>query len=232
MSTSSETTQAKCRVVVLISGNGSNLQALINASRHPDTHFQLVAVISNNAEAYGLKRAEQANIPTITLDHRNYSERIQYDRALIHAIDAYTPDLVTLAGFMRILSKGCVHHYQGRLLNIHPSLLPKYRGLNTHQQVLDAGDTVHGVTVHFVTEELDGGPGVIQSIIPVFENDNSATLAQRVHTSEHLIYPLATEWFAQKRLSLHDNTVYFDEKPLEKPLIYETLYDTNQQPME
>lgn len=215
----SKPTHAKCRVVILISGNGSNLQALINASYREDVHFQPVAVISNKTDAYGLKRAQAAGIPNFILNHHSYSTRVDYDKALIQEIDRHKPELVVLAGFMRILSNEFVQHYQGKLLNIHPSLLPKYRGLHTHQQVLDAGDHEHGVTVHFVTEELDGGPPIVQTKIQVLDNDNAESLTKRVQAHEHHIYPLATEWFAQKRLYLRGNTVYFDNEPLEKPLL-------------
>lgn len=191
-----------CSVVVLISGSGSNLQALINQQQAGDLAINITAVISNRSDAYGLERAETASITTHTIDHNTFDSRKAFDRALQHQIDHYQPDLVVLAGFMRILSKDFVNHYRGRMLNIHPSLLPKYQGLNTHQRALDAGDKHHGVTVHFVTEELDGGPCVIQAQVPIQSNDTITSLAKRVQTKEHIIYPMAVQWFAEGRLKI------------------------------
>jgi phosphoribosylglycinamide formyltransferase-1 len=191
-----------CDVVVLLSGTGSNLQALIDSTRAGDTPVRIAAVISNRADAYGLQRAKDAGIDTRALDHKAFEGREAFDAALIELIDAFNPKLVVLAGFMRILSADFVRHYAGRLLNIHPSLLPKYKGLHTHQRALEAGDTEHGCSVHFVNEELEGGPLVVQAVIPVELHDSPQTLAQRVHTQEHLIYPMAVRWFAEGRLSL------------------------------
>jgi phosphoribosylglycinamide formyltransferase-1 len=198
---------ADCNVVVLISGSGSNLQALIDstlaaADASKSGQARIRAVISNRADAYGLQRAQDAGIATRVLDHKQFDGREAFDAALIEAIDAYNPQLVVLAGFMRILTPGFVRHYAGRLLNIHPSLLPKYKGLHTHQRALEAGDREHGCSVHFVTEELDGGPLVVQAVIPVQSDDSPTSLAQRVHAQEHLIYPLAVTWFAEGRLHL------------------------------
>jgi phosphoribosylglycinamide formyltransferase-1 len=167
-------------------------------------------VISNRADAYGLQRARDAGIATRSLDHKAFDGREAFDAALIELIDAFNPKLVVLAGFMRILSAGFVRHYTGRLLNIHPSLLPKYKGLHTHQRALEAGDTVHGCSVHFVTEELDGGPLVVQAVIPVELHDSPHSLAQRVHTQEHLVYPMAVRWFAEGRLSLGEQGALLD----------------------
>ncbi|UHQ56207.1 MULTISPECIES: phosphoribosylglycinamide formyltransferase [Microbulbifer] len=192
----------KCRVAVLISGSGTNLQALIDAAATTDASFELCAVISNKAEAYGLTRAREAGIPAAVVNHRDYEDRESFDRALIDSIDSYGAELVVLAGFMRILTPAFVRHYSGRLLNIHPSLLPKYQGLHTHQRALDAGDAEHGVTVHFVTEELDGGPPIVQAVIPVESGDTAQSLAQRVQAQEHVIYPLAVSWFAEGRLRM------------------------------
>lgn len=214
----------KCRVVVLISGNGSNLQALIDASQRDSAGFQIVCVISNRAGVYGLKRAEQAGIPAQILNHKKSPDRNHYDQILIHTIDRYQPDLVALAGFMRVLGKTFVTHFQNRLLNIHPSLLPNYRGLHTHQRVIENHEQEHGATVHFVTEELDGGPLILQSRIPVLSNDNADTLAQRVLLEEHRIYPLTIEWFAHQRLYLRNNIPYFAGKPLTKPLTYQEMF--------
>lgn len=198
-----------CKVVVLISGSGSNLQALID-SLQADSPAQISAVISNRADAYGLQRAAKAGIATQVLDHKAFTDREAFDAALIEAIDAYQADLVILAGFMRILTPGFVTHYTGRLLNIHPSLLPKYKGLHTHQRALEAGDTEHGCSVHFVTEELDGGPLVVQAVVPVMADDTPETLAERVHAAEHQIYPLAMHWFAQGRLQLNERGCQLD----------------------
>ncbi|AMS23127.1 phosphoribosylglycinamide formyltransferase [Pseudomonas synxantha] len=199
-----------CDVVVLLSGTGSNLQALIDSTRTGDSPVRIAAVISNRSDAYGLQRARDAGIDTRSLDHKAFDGREAFDRALIELIDAFEPKLVVLAGFMRILSADFVRHYEGRLLNIHPSLLPKYKGMHTHQRALDAGDSEHGCSVHFVTEELDGGPLVVQAVVPVESGDSAQTLAQRVHTQEHRIYPLAVRWFAEGRLILGDQGALLD----------------------
>lgn len=202
-----------CNVVVLISGSGSNLQALIDAIA-AGLPARIGAVISNRADAYGLVRAQNAGIATAVLDHKGFDGREAFDRALIERIDAQRPDLVVLAGFMRILSAEFVRHYAGRLLNIHPSLLPRYKGLHTHQRALEAGDAEHGCSVHFVTEELDGGPLVVQAVVPVLNGDTPDSLAQRVQRGEHHIYPLAVRWFAEGRLRLGEQGVELDGQPL------------------
>jgi phosphoribosylglycinamide formyltransferase 1 len=201
---------ATCNVVVLLSGTGSNLQAIIDSLQGADHPARLCAVISNRADAFGLQRARDAGIEARSLDHTAYEGREAFDAALIELIDTFKPGLVVLAGFMRILSATFVRHYQGRLLNIHPSLLPRYKGLHTHQRVLEAGDREHGCTVHFVTEELDGGPLVVQAVVPVESTDSPTSLAQRVHAQEHQIYPLAIRWFAEGRLSLGDEGALLD----------------------
>lgn len=203
-----------CDVVVLLSGTGSNLQALIDSVRTGDSPVRIGAVISNRADAYGLQRARDAGIDTAVLDHKAFDGREAFDTALVELIDGYQPQLVVLAGFMRILSAGFVRHYHGRLLNIHPSLLPKYKGLHTHQRALEAGDGEHGCSVHFVTEELDGGPLVVQAVIPVELDDTPQSLAQRVHRQEHQIYPLAVRWFAEGRLRLGEHGALLDGQPL------------------
>ncbi|SUD39397.1 phosphoribosylglycinamide formyltransferase [Ectopseudomonas mendocina] len=203
-----------CNVVVLISGSGSNLQALIDSVAHDGNPARIAAVISNRADAYGLQRAKQAGIATELLDHKQFDGREAFDTALIQAIDAHQPDLVVLAGFMRILTPGFVQHYAGRLLNIHPSLLPKHKGLHTHQRALEAGDSEHGCSVHFVTEELDGGPLVVQAVLPVMADDTAESLASRVHQQEHHIYPLAVRWFAEGRLRLDAQGAMLDGQPL------------------
>ena len=190
------------RIVVLISGSGTNLQAIIDACELADYPGSVVGVVSNKSDAYGLTRAKDADIETVTLSHKDFESRESYDQALVSKIDQFSPDVIVLAGFMRILTPAFVQHYQGKLLNIHPSLLPKYQGLNTHQRAIDAGDTDHGVSVHFVTEELDGGPVILQAKVPVFDGDTSDDLAARVHVQEHRIYPLVVKWLCQNRLSM------------------------------
>lgn len=203
-----------CNVVVLISGSGSNLQALIDSVAHDGNPARIAAVICNRAGAFGLERAKQAGIATELLDHKQFDGREAFDAALIQAIDAHQPDLVVLAGFMRILTPGFVQHYAGRLLNIHPSLLPKHKGLHTHQRAIEAGDSEHGCSVHFVTEELDGGPLVVQAVLPVMADDTAESLARRVHQQEHQIYPLAVRWFAEGRLRLGAQGAMLDGLPL------------------
>ena len=203
-----------CNVVVLISGSGSNLQALIDSVAHDGNPARIAAVICNRAGAHGLERAKQAGIATELLDHKQFDGREAFDAALIQAIDAHQPDLVVLAGFMRILTPGFVQHYSGRLLNIHPSLLPKHKGLHTHQRAIEAGDSEHGCSVHFVTEELDGGPLVVQAVLPVMADDTAESLARRVHQQEHQIYPLAVRWFAEGRLRLGAQGAMLDGQPL------------------
>lgn len=193
---------AKLRLVVLISGKGSNLQAIIDASQQGTLDAEVVAVISNKSSAYGLQRAEQAGITQEVLEHAQFDSREAFDQALMQRIDSYRPGLVVLAGFMRILTNSFVQHYAKRMLNIHPSLLPKYPGLNTHRRALEAGDKIHGASVHFVTTELDGGPVVLQAEVPVLEGDDEQTLAERVLVEEHKIYLQAIQQFAQGKLLL------------------------------
>lgn len=197
-------------IVVLISGSGSNLQAIIDACSSGFIPGKVSAVISNKANAYGLVRANEAGISTQVLSHKSYASRDKYDLALTDAIDQHKPDLVILAGFMRILTPAFVQHFSGRLLNIHPSLLPKYQGLATHQRAIDAGDSEHGCSVHFVTEQLDGGPVILQAKVPVFADDDAQSLAERVHEQEHRIYPLVVRWFCQNRLQQHSDQAWLD----------------------
>lgn len=201
-------------IVVLISGSGSNLQALIDAADAGDLQANISAVISNRPKAYGLERAAAAGINTHVVDHTEYPSREAFDQELASIIDQHQPDLVVLAGFMRILTPEFTNRYLGRMLNIHPSLLPKYPGLNTHQRAIDAGDDSHGVTVHFVIPELDGGPNVVQAIVPVLASDSADQLAARVLVQEHKIYPLAVSWFAQGRLKMDANSCRLDDKRL------------------
>jgi phosphoribosylglycinamide formyltransferase-1 len=204
--------QTPCPIVVLISGNGSNLQALMDHSA--EGAYRVCAVISNKADAFGLQRASNAGIPTRVINHRDYADRLSFDKRLIEEIDSFNPALVVLAGFMRILSAEFVQHYAGRVLNIHPSLLPAYRGTHTHERVLEAGEKEHGVSVHFVTEELDGGPVVLQASVPIRTDDTAISLAERVFEQEHRIYPKAVAWFAAGRLNMQDKAAVFDGKRL------------------
>ena len=201
-------------IVVLISGSGSNLQAIIDACEQKRIPGTIRAVFSNKADAFGLERAREAGIPQHALAANQFASREAFDRELMHEIDAYAPDVVVLAGYMRILSAEFVQHYQGKLLNIHPSLLPKYPGLNTHRQALDNGDTEHGTSVHFVTEELDGGPVILQAKVPVFDGDDEEEITSRVQAQEHAIYPLVVGWFLSGRLKMQDNHAWLDDVKL------------------
>ncbi|MEH6687580.1 MAG: phosphoribosylglycinamide formyltransferase [Halopseudomonas sabulinigri] len=203
-----------CRIVVLISGSGTNLQALIDDLAGQGSLASIVGVIANKADAYGLQRAANAGIATRTLSHRDFVDRAAFDQALQREIDAFNPDLILLAGFMRILTADFVKHYRGRLLNIHPSLLPKHKGLQTHQRALDEGDLEHGATVHFVTEELDGGPLILQSRIKIIQGDDAASLATQVQQQEYLLFPLVVRWFAADRLHLNHDRACLDGGPI------------------
>ena len=200
-----EPASAPLPVVILISGRGSNLQAIIDAVARGVLAVDIRAVISNRPQAAGLQRATRAGITTAVVDHTLYADRLAFDQALQACIDRYQPGLIILAGFMRILSADFVAHYRGRMLNIHPSLLPDFPGLNTHQRVLDAGYKIHGASVHFVTADIDGGPLVLQTRVPVHAGDSTDSLAARVLEQEHRLYPLAIRWFAEGRLTLDEN---------------------------
>ncbi len=209
----------KLPIVVLISGRGSNLQSIINQAASGDLPVEIRAVISNRPGVKGLDRAAAAGIETRVLDHGDFSDRESYDRALAELIDSYHPGLVVLAGFMRILTPGFVRHYAGRMLNIHPSLLPKFRGLHTHERALEAGEKEHGASIHFVTEELDGGPVFLQAVVPVLPDDTPERLAARVLEQEHRLYPEAIRWFAEGRIRLtEDGRLLLDGKPLDSPV--------------
>jgi phosphoribosylglycinamide formyltransferase 1 len=197
-------------IVILISGRGSNMEAIVRASQSEAWPARIAAVISNRPGAAGLDFARGHGIPTATLDHKNFPNRDAFDAELVQLIDSFKPDLVVLAGFMRILTGDFVRHYEGRLLNIHPSLLPLFPGLATHEQALEAGVKEHGATVHFVTEALDHGPIVIQASVPVLPDDTADTLAKRVLKQEHIIYPRAVRWFIDNRLSIDQNRVLID----------------------
>lgn len=192
------------RIAVLISGGGTNLQATLDAVADGSLPAEVTLVVSNRADAGGLGRARAAGVPAAVVDHRDYPDRESFDQALIETIDPTEPDTVALAGFMRILTPAFVAHYRGRLLNIHPSLLPRHRGLNTHARALEEGDEEHGCSVHFVTEELDGGPLIARAPVPVYANDNEASLSHRVAEREHRLYPRVLRWRAEGRLWLTD----------------------------
>ncbi len=195
-------------IVVLISGNGTNLQAIIDACATSIQDGKVTAVFSNKATAYGLERAKQAGAAACFIDPKAYETRDAFDAALMEQMDKFAPDLVVLAGYMRILSSEFVRHYLGRMINIHPSLLPKYPGLNTYQRAIHAGDEEHGTSVHFVTAQLDGGPVILQAKVPIFEDDTGEELTARVQDQEHRIYPLVVKWFVEERLAMKDGKAY------------------------
>ena len=212
--TEQKTQKPKKSIVVLVSGNGSNLQAIIDDISQQKINATISAVIANQETAYGLTRAENAGIPAIFIDHNSFASREEYDAKMVSCINEFNPNLIVLAGFMRILTPTFVDQYKGRMLNIHPSLLPKYKGLHTHQRAIDAGDTEHGASVHFVTPELDGGPVVLQSKVPVFEQQDTQELADRVQQQERQMYPLVIKWFCDDRLKIIDNKAALDNQVL------------------
>ena len=201
------------RAVILISGNGSNLQSLIDHGNKID--LKICSVISNKKDAFGLKRAERANIPTHFIDPNRFKSRQDFDKQLITMIDELDISLIVLAGYMRILSSDFIHHFSGKILNIHPSLLPKFPGLNSHRKAIDAKEKYHGATVHFVTEELDGGPVISQEIVKIDSIDTEESLAQKVLEKEHILYPRVIHWYTQNRLKLiNNNCLELDGKTL------------------
>ncbi len=210
-------TRAGLRIAVLISGSGSNLQALLDAIAGGEIAGRIVRVISNRAEAGGLERARRAGVETEVLPHGDYPDRETYDAALAARLNTVSPDLVVLAGFMRILSDGFVEAFQGRLVNIHPSLLPAYRGLHTHARALQAGDREHGCSVHYVIPALDAGPVIAQASLPVHETDTPESLETRVRTLEHRLYPLVVRWIADGRVAMRAGRVCLDGEPLSRP---------------
>ncbi len=189
-------------IVILISGRGSNMEAIVHACQQEAWPARIAAVVSNKADASGLQFAASHGIATAVVDHKAFTSREAFDAELAKVIDGFTPDLVVLAGFMRILTEGFVRHFEGRLLNIHPSLLPAFPGLHTHQRAIEAGCKLAGATVHFVTPELDHGPIVAQAVVPVLVGDTAEQLSQRVLTQEHRMYPAAVRWFVQGALDL------------------------------
>ena len=202
-------------IVSLISGRGSNFEAIYKAAQAKSWDVRFTGLIANQPEAKGLAFAKSVGIPTVVIDHRTYPSREAFDRALMQQIDVFSADLVVLAGFMRILTPGFIKHYEGRMINIHPSLLPRFPGLHTHERALAAGDRVHGATVHFVSAGVDEGPIICQSEVPVLPTDTPSELAARVLKTEHQIYPLAVEWFIQGRLQITGNRVRVDPPELQ-----------------
>ena len=211
---------SRANAAILISGSGTNLQAFIDETASGNLDLDLCVVLSNRPEAAGLERARKANISTECLRHQDYPQRTHFDAALAETLGKYHPDLVILAGFMRFLTATFVGQFRGRILNIHPSLLPKFPGLDTHQRAIDAGEEMHGSTVHFVTEELDGGPAIIQGRVPVKPDDSAASLAARVLAVEHRIFPEAARMFAAGRLEYRDRSAWLDGERLEEPVQY------------
>jgi phosphoribosylglycinamide formyltransferase-1 len=207
------------RIGVLISGSGSNLQAIIDHQKLHSNLYEIALVISNKADAFGLVRAENANIPTMVIDHTQYNDREAFDAKLQQTLEEAKIEFIVLAGFMRILTRGFTQHFLGKMINIHPSLLPKYTGLHTHQRALDAGDKEHGLSIHFVTPELDGGPVILQAVVKIDPNETETSLREKVHQQEHITYPLVIEWFALGRLSFKDNQAWLDQKILKQPQV-------------
>lgn len=206
------------KILVLASGSGTNFQALMDASRERDFPGQIIALGCNQPKAPVLEKAAQANVETFTVNHKEFGSREEFDAALMAHILRHNPDLIVLAGFMRILTPGFARAFRGKLINIHPSLLPKYTGLNTHQRVLDAGDQTHGASIHFITEELDGGPVIASAEVTVTPEDSNETLADKVQQKEHLLYPIVVRWFCEGRIQLGDDQVLFDGQVLKTPM--------------
>jgi phosphoribosylglycinamide formyltransferase-1 len=208
-----------CRTVILISGSGTNLQSFIDKVDAGELDLELCLVFSNRPDAFGLERAKKAGIPTACIEHGDFDDRESFDRAVAGVIDEYEPELIVLAGFMRILSPWFVQHYEGKVLNIHPALLPKYPGLNTHQRVLDAGDEWHGSTVHFVTEELDGGPRILAGRLRVVPGETADELQNRVQAIEHQIYPEAAGLVGAGRVRFQDGQAVIDGQVAAEPIV-------------
>lgn len=222
--TTDTSTTAPARVVVLISGRGRNFEAIYQASLNSDTDYQVVAAISNRPDAAGLSFARSNNVAARIVDHQSFAERDHFESALKQEIDQFQPDIVVLAGFMRRLGADFVRHYRGRMINIHPSLLPKFRGLHTHRRALEEKETEHGASVHFVSEELDGGPVIAQGTIPVLDSDNEDSLAARILNSVELtLYPKCVQLLAQRRIQWTDNQLLFEDQPLQQPLRIEDI---------
>ena len=207
------------RIAVLISGSGSNLQAIIDFVQRSAIKAQICCVISNSANAHGLVRAKKANIPAHVISHTTFSTRKEFEMELVKKLKVYNINLVVLAGFMRVLSDYFIEKYQDKILNIHPSLLPKFPGLHTHQRAIDAGENIHGCSVHLVTANLDQGPLIMQAEVPVKHSDTPDLLAKRVLEKEHIIYPLTIKWLSQNKLRIKKGKIYFENYLIDQPVI-------------
>lgn len=213
------------RIAVLVSGGGSNLQSIIDKVHESDIAAEICCVISNKKKVYALDRAQLANIPAIVVDSSAYGERRLFEQALLEELKKQQADVIVMAGFMRVLSAEFIAHYSGRILNIHPSLLPEFTGLHTHQRVLAAGRKTHGCSVHFASAELDGGPLIMRAEVSILRDDDEDTLAQRVLQQEHKIYPLCVQWLCEGKIKLHNNEVFYCDEKLVEPLTWQDKID-------
>ncbi len=217
------TDHKKLSIVVLISGKGSNLQSIIDAAESGRLNAKICAVISNEVDAYGLIRAEKHGIQNQVLDHRSFGSREEFDQALDRHIQLYKPDYIVLAGFMRILSSAFIQANNDKILNIHPSLLPDYKGLDTHRRVIENNESEHGVSIHLVTAELDGGPLILQGRYPVEASDTVGELKNRGHQLEHRMYPLVLQWLSEGKLQIEGNSILFEQQQLKEPIEFESV---------
>ena len=208
---------------VLVSGGGTNLQSIIDNIHLASCDASIACVISNVPDVYALQRASNANIPNLVINHKNFSNREAFEREIINTLNEYNVDTVLLAGFMRILEATFINAFAGQILNIHPSILPKFTGLRTHQRAIDADEKEHGCSVHFVTTELDGGPVILQAKVPVINGDDSESLAKRVLEKEHIIYPMCVQWLCENKIYYQNGQAYYDNKILNKPLLLDEL---------
>jgi phosphoribosylglycinamide formyltransferase-1 len=215
------------RIAVLVSGGGSNLQSIIDKVHESDIAAEICCVISNKKQVYALDRAQLARISAVVVDSSAYTERKLFEQALLEELKQHQTDVIVMAGFMRVLSAEFIAHYTGRILNIHPSLLPEFTGLHTHQRALAAGKKTHGCSVHFASAELDGGPLIMRAEVSVLSDDNAESLAQRVLHQEHKIYPLCVQWLCEGKIKVHDNEVFYRDQKLVEPLTWqdETNYE-------
>ncbi|MCK3654579.1 phosphoribosylglycinamide formyltransferase [Pasteurellaceae bacterium Macca] len=202
------------KIVVMLSGNGSNFQKILEAQQKGKIHGEICAVIANKADAFGLERAKEAGIPTFVFLRKNFASNLAMDEAIAQQLDVLGADLIVLAGYMKILTAEFTQRFAGKILNIHPSLLPKYPGLHTHERAMEAGDSEHGMTIHFVNEEVDGGAVILQAKVPIYPDDQIDEVIQRVHEQEHRCYPLVVQWFCADRLALKEGKAYLDNHPL------------------
>jgi phosphoribosylglycinamide formyltransferase 1 len=214
---------ASNKIGVLVSGGGTNLQSIIDNIHLGACNAEIKCVISNVADVYALTRADNANIPHHVISHKTFASRAAFEQALIQALGSYDVNMIVLAGFMRVLESTFISHYPGRILNIHPSLLPKFSGLNTHQRALESDETTHGCSVHFATTELDGGPVILQASVPILDNDDATILAKRVLEKEHIIYPKCVQWLCEDRIYYKQGCAYFDNEKLASPLQLEQM---------